>query len=49
MSSFDRGNLFNREWTNAGQSVCTPHEEQQYKSFDYINRLTWNKFINKNQ
>ncbi len=37
----DRGSSGEVDWIAAGQSICTPAEEEEFKSFDYINQSSW--------
>ena len=41
----DRGLHGKAEWIAAGQSTCTLAEEEQFKSFDYINQSSWLELI----
>jgi len=44
LSLQDRGNRVKVDWMTAGESTCTPSEEQQFKLFDYVNQSSWRKF-----
>jgi hypothetical protein len=41
----DRGSHGKVDWINAGQSTCTPAEEEEIKSFDYVNQSAWLELI----
>ncbi|CAF0757889.1 unnamed protein product [Adineta steineri] len=43
--SMDRGSHGKAEWIAAGQSTCTLAEDEQFKSFDYINQSSWLELI----
>ncbi|UJR30042.1 hypothetical protein I4U23_017587 [Adineta vaga] len=41
----DRGSHGQADWLAAGQSTCTLAEDEQLKSFDYINQSVWLELI----
>ena len=43
--SFERDPRAKSTWLAAGQSTCTPKQEEQFKSFDYVNSFTWPHLI----
>lgn len=41
--SLDRGAYARSDWIAAGESICMPNDEEQFKLFDYVNQSTWRK------
>jgi hypothetical protein len=39
--AFDRGPYATNEWMAAGQATCPAGEEEQWKSFDFVNDSAW--------